>query len=139
MYRVGISRKFTARHFLIGDFGDETMPHSHEYSVDWILSVGKLDENGFSVDIALLEEVLEIILTDIDNKLLNDMPHFDGIQPSVENCAGFIHKRLFSELEKRGFQPGNLIDTEIKVWESDTAWASFVYEYGRGRDCCEKH
>jgi 6-pyruvoyltetrahydropterin/6-carboxytetrahydropterin synthase len=129
MYRVGITRKFTARHFLIGDFGDETVPHSHEYSVDWILSVKQLDENGFSVDISLLEDVLEKILTEIDNKLLNEMPYFRSRQPSVENSASFIYESLFSELERHGFQTGNLIKTEVKVWESETAWASFVFMF----------
>ncbi len=126
MYRVGVKGSFQARHFLHGDFGAETVPHSHKYTVDWMLCTETLDENGFSLDIAMLEEVLEIVLRDLDDRLLNDLEFFENRQVSVENTAAFLDEMLFGILEEREFPVSEVIECEIRIWESDTAWASFV-------------
>lgn len=126
MYRVGVKGSFQARHFLTGDFGDETTPHTHEYTVDWMLATQELDENGFSLDISILEEVLEIVLRDLDERLLNDLEYFEFRQVSVENTAAFLNEMLFGILEEREFPIARVVEREIKIWESDTAWASYV-------------
>ena len=65
MYQVGIKNKFRARHFLVGDFGEETLPHEHEYMVEWICATHVLDENGFSMNIAVMEEKLQNLIDQI--------------------------------------------------------------------------
>jgi|APSaa5957512622_1039677.scaffolds.fasta_scaffold196973_2 6-pyruvoyltetrahydropterin/6-carboxytetrahydropterin synthase len=126
MYRVGVKGSFQARHFLNGDFEDETTPHSHAYTVDWTLATQELDENGFSLDISILEEVLEIVLRDLDERLLNDLEYFEFRQASVENTAAFLNEMLFGILEEREFPIARVVEREIKIWESETAWASYV-------------
>ena len=127
MYRVGVKGKFQARHFLVGDFGDETKPHTHTYTVNWTLKTRDLDENGFSLDIALLEETLEIVLRDLDERLLNDLDFFHHRQPSVENTANFLHQSLFGILAEHDFPAERILKSEVQIWESDTAWASYVH------------
>ena len=127
MYRVGIRNAFEARHFLVGDFEEKTIPHSHRYVVDLTLSVESLDKNGFSVDIALLEKVLESILRELDNVLLNDLPFFKERQASVENSAFFIHHLVFARLAENGFDRETVSAGEVKIWESDSAWASYMH------------
>ena len=126
MYRVGIQKEFQARHFLVGDFAEETIPHSHRYIVDLAITTGRLDEHGFSVDIALLEEVTDVVLSELDDVLLNELPFFENRQASVENCAHFIHDVIFARLVERDFNAATITRSEVKIWESETAWASYV-------------
>jgi 6-pyruvoyl-tetrahydropterin synthase len=127
MYQVGIRNKFRATHFLRGDFAEETLPHEHEYIVEWICSTNVLDENGFSVDIAVMEEQLQRLIDRIQGKSLNDLGFFKERQVSVENLAQYIHTDLVERLKKQNFSLESLIEFQIKIWESETAWAAYIH------------
>lgn len=126
MYRTGVSRDFQARHFLKGDYGEESTAHSHPYRVEVICEVSELGPQGFSVNIAVLESVFERELGAIEDHLLNDLPFFLNRQTSLENLALYLHGRmsegLSSELEEGELHPGLL---EIRIRESQSAWASY--------------
>mgnify|MGYP006426421819 CR=1 FL=1 len=127
MYQTGVQRRFTARHYLVGDFGDETAPHTHQYLVEWIRTSDKLDENGFSTDIAAMEGAIEEELSRIDDQLLNDMPWFAGKQTSLENVCRFLWDSLEENLKHRlgGVAEGDSRHSTIRIWENNSAWASY--------------
>ncbi len=125
MYKVGIRSSFQARHFLPGIAGPESSPHEHTYALQWVCSTANLDENGFSIDISLLEELLRQGVEAVRGRLLNDLPFFRGRQPSVENMAGYFHTSLLDALAGRGYPVARIMSTEITIWESDSAWASY--------------
>ena len=127
MYQVGIKNSFKARHFLVGDFAEESLPHEHEYQVEWTCSTNVLDENGFSVDIALMEEELQRLVDGIRGSLLNDLDFFKDRQVSVENMAHYIHTTLVEALEKRSCSLESIFEFQVKIWESDTAWAAYIH------------
>jgi 6-pyruvoyl-tetrahydropterin synthase len=127
MYQVGIRNKFRATHFLLGDFAEETLPHEHEYIVEWICSTNVLDENGFSVDIAVMEEQLQRLIDRIQGKSLNDLEFFKERQVSVENLAQYFHTDLVEGLKKQDFSLESVIEFQIKIWESETAWAAYIH------------
>jgi 6-pyruvoyltetrahydropterin/6-carboxytetrahydropterin synthase len=127
MFQVGVRNRLRASHFLRGDFGEETQPHEHDYVLEWNCSTMALDENGFSVDIALMEELLAATVGSLDGCLLNDLEFFRERQPSVENMARFVHRRLFDALEGRGYPVATILQSRIKIWESETAWASYLF------------
>jgi len=126
MYRTGIKSSFRAHHSLIGDFGDESIPHEHPYVVEWICTVAELNPDGFGVDIDLLNTTLAELLATIDGRLLNDLPFFSGKQTSIENTARYICESLIGALKKSGYPVHTINRSEVRVWESDTAWASFT-------------
>jgi 6-pyruvoyltetrahydropterin/6-carboxytetrahydropterin synthase len=126
MFATGVRRKLTARHFLNGDFGDESVPHSHPYEVELICRSPTLDDNGFSTDIAAMESVLEQTLQEIDDVLLNDLPFFESRQASLENLCIYLVASLRAALGRRGAEPRELM--EIRIWESESAWASYLEE-----------
>jgi 6-pyruvoyl-tetrahydropterin synthase len=123
MYKTGIRRNLQARHALRGEFGGESLPHGHPYVVEWIVESPVLDQNGFSTDIALMEEVLSEVLGEIDGVFLNDLAYFSTRQTSLENLAACIHDRLAGHPSLRALHHGA---GEIRIWESDTAWASYT-------------
>jgi 6-pyruvoyltetrahydropterin/6-carboxytetrahydropterin synthase len=129
MFKVGVKHEFNASHALVGDFGDETIPHSHTYMLDWNLAVRELDENGFSMNIANLEEAIARTAAQMDGLYLNDQPFFTGRQPSVENMAVYLDTLLNEKLESLGEDLSRLMWTEVRIWENDYAWASYEKHY----------
>ena len=62
--------------FLHGDFGEESVPHSHPYEVEVVCRNRELDTNGFSTDIAVMESALEEVRRDFSVfKLLRLLPN----------------------------------------------------------------
>lgn len=123
MFQAGVSRPLRARHYLVGDFGEESVPHAHPYEVQLICSSAELDRNGFSTDIAAMESSLEETLAEIDDVLLNDLPYFRGKQPSLEHLALYLVETIREKLTQRSAPP--LEPLEIRIWENEHAWAGY--------------
>jgi 6-pyruvoyltetrahydropterin/6-carboxytetrahydropterin synthase len=126
MFEVGIRNRLRAVHFLRGDFAEESLPHEHEYLVEWVLRTNVLDENGFSVDIALMQEFLGTTVAELDGRTLNELEFFAERQVSVENLAVYLQERLFEALKDRGYPVAGILLSRVQVWESETAWAAYI-------------
>jgi 6-pyruvoyl-tetrahydropterin synthase len=127
MYQVGIRNKFTASHYLTGDFGEESLPHEHEYLVEWVCSTNVLDENGFSVNIAVMEEELQSLVSALAGGRLNDLDFFKDRQVSVENLAHYVHSCLVQGLKRRGISLASILEFQVRIWESENAWAAYIH------------
>jgi 6-pyruvoyltetrahydropterin/6-carboxytetrahydropterin synthase len=126
MYRIGIRRRLTAHHQLIGgDFGPEGAPHSHDYLVEVSLEGPTLDRQGFLFDLAALERSVDQLMERYEGKSLNALSGFEGLNPSLERFARDVAHRLEPQL--RGGGPTRLT---VKIWEHDSAWASHHLELG---------
>jgi 6-pyruvoyltetrahydropterin/6-carboxytetrahydropterin synthase len=120
MYTVAVQREFTARHYMIeGDFGPENQLHSHSYRVEIRLTGPALDRHGFLIDIDPLSAGLEEVLTGLRGKTLNDLPEFQGINPSIEHLARILCRAFSSR-----FREARLSEIRVTVWESASAWAA---------------
>ncbi|WP_299024992.1 6-carboxytetrahydropterin synthase [uncultured Thermanaerothrix sp.] len=121
MYRVGVSRSFIAQHYLIGgDWGDENLPHSHHYRIDVEVSGEHLDSHFYLVDIVALETALEAQVARYRDRLLNDLPEFAGVNPSLEFFARLLCQNLTNNLPTKG-----LSRLCVRLWEHENAWAAF--------------
>jgi len=121
MYTLSLQRQFIARHFLFGgDWENEDQPHAHHYRVDVRLSGERLDRHGYMVDLCELEPVLDECVAQYRDRLLNDLPEFNGVNPSIENFA----RRFFDKLNQN-LDAKNITAIEVRIWENDEAWASF--------------
>jgi 6-pyruvoyltetrahydropterin/6-carboxytetrahydropterin synthase len=127
IYEAGIGRNLDTSHFLDGDFGDECIPHRHDYRFEFICTVEELDQNGFSTDISLLETAADGIRDELKGVLLNDLPFFRDKQPSVENMARYILSRMLSRLEELG-EKKRFLRIKVTIRESPDAWASCIKE-----------
>ncbi|QSG07821.1 6-pyruvoyl-tetrahydropterin synthase [Halapricum desulfuricans] len=63
------------------------------------------------------------ILDDLEERyrdaLLNDLPEFEGLNPSVEHFA-----RLFGDRVERALDDPNPEHLRVRLWEDDLSWAS---------------
>lgn len=121
MYTVAVRRDFVAQHFLIGgDWGAENKWHSHHYQVEVQLEGESLDQHGYLVDIVDIEENLETLVGRYRDKTLNDLPEFEGLNPSIEHFS-----RIFCQKLAKRITASTLSGITIKIWENDIAWASY--------------
>ncbi|NDJ54393.1 MAG: 6-carboxytetrahydropterin synthase [Chloroflexi bacterium] len=126
MYQLAVKRDFIARHFLIGgDWGEENFEHAHHYAIEVLLEGSRLDQHGYLVDIVDVESNLEKLVKHYKDELLNDLPEFAGLNPSIEHFT-----RIFCEALAEAIQADTLDRMTIKIWENDIAWASYRLELG---------
>jgi len=121
MYTLAVRRNFIARHFLIGgDWGPENYPNSHHYLLELQLSGRELDQHGYLVDITEVEKNLDEITDHYKEQMLNELPEFAGLNPSIEHFA----RILATSLDERLQAPG-LAGLKVVLWENDSAWTSY--------------
>jgi 6-pyruvoyltetrahydropterin/6-carboxytetrahydropterin synthase len=121
MYTLAVKRDFVAQHYLIGgDWGAENDWHSHHYALELQLTGSELDRHGYLVDIVAVERELNEIVSRYRDKTLNDLPEFDGLNPSIEHFTRIVCEALAQQLSFL-----NLDSICIKIWENDIAWASY--------------
>ena len=124
MYTVAVARDFIAQHYLFGgDWGAENEWHSHHYRVDVQLAGATLDEHGYLVDIVDIERHLEALVDRYRDRTLNDLPDFEGLNPSIEHFA-----RIFCQAISDRIQAPNLSAITVQMWENEIAWASYRQE-----------
>jgi 6-pyruvoyltetrahydropterin/6-carboxytetrahydropterin synthase len=121
MYRLGVTRDFIARHFLIGgDWGPENFPNSHHYVLELQLEGKELDEHGYLVDILDVDSHLDEIVRYYKEQMLNEKPEFAGLNPSIERFARILATSLSERI-----QAANITTLKVVLWENESAWASY--------------
>lgn len=126
MYTLAVQRDFTAQHFLIGsDWGAENEWHSHHYRLEIQLAGAELDRHGYLVDIVQVEALLEGIVTRYRDKTLNDLPEFEGLNPSIEHFCRIVCTNFSDNLDAP-----NISAVRVQIWENQIAWAAYRVERG---------
>ena len=121
MYTVTLRTDFIAQHFLIGgDWGPENQRNSHHYVLEVQLEGATLDEHGYLTDIVQVESQLREVRAAYADRLLNDLPEFEGLNPSIEHFARIVCQRLASRLAAP-----NLSGIVVRLWENELASASY--------------
>ena len=121
MYELAVRRAFIARHALIGgDWGRENLPNSHRYLLELRLSGQELDQHGFLVDIVDVEKHLDELVERYREQLLNQLPEFKDLNPSLENFARILAIALAQRLESV-----RVPQVEVVLWEDDIAWVAY--------------
>jgi 6-pyruvoyltetrahydropterin/6-carboxytetrahydropterin synthase len=121
MYTLAVTRDFIAQHFLIGgDWGAENQKHSHHYRLELRLEGEDLDQHGYLIDIVDVERRLDALVAHYRDQILNDLPEFAGLNPSIEHLSRIICQALSAHLTAP-----NLTAVTARLWENDLAWAEY--------------
>jgi len=124
MYTVAVKQNFIAQHFLVGgDWGEENSLHSHDYQLELQLHGDSLDFHGYLVDIVDIEKILQMVITHFSVRILNDLPEFSELNPSIENFS-----RILCFFVSAQIKAPNVQKIVIKLWEKDIAWAAYQME-----------
>jgi 6-pyruvoyltetrahydropterin/6-carboxytetrahydropterin synthase len=121
MYTLAVRRDFIARHALIGgDWGSENFPNSHHYVLELQLSGDSLDQHGYLVDILEVEKQLDDSVAHYKEQMLNDLPEFAGLNPSIEHFSRILCIALNEKIPAP-----NLTKIKVVLWENEIAWVSY--------------
>jgi 6-pyruvoyltetrahydropterin/6-carboxytetrahydropterin synthase len=124
IYTVAVKRDFIAQHYLIGgDWGPENELHAHHYQVEVQLQGSALDEHGYLVDIVDIETNLDTLVGHYRDQTLNDLPEFEGLNPSIEHFSRILCTNLAQRI-----QAPDLNAITVKIWENEIAWAAYRLE-----------
>lgn len=121
MYELDITREFSAAHMLKGYDGLCSNLHGHNWTVQVFIRADRLDDIGIAADFTVIKRVLTEILAQFDHKYLNELPEFQGINPTSENIARILFEKLAPAVAK----PGIKLD-RVRVCESPTSGATYI-------------
>ncbi len=121
MHSLAISRDFIAQHYLIGgDWGAENQLHSHHYRAEIRIQGPSLDRHGYLIDIVDLERIVGEVIARYRDRTLNELPEFDGLNPSIERLARVLWRQLSERLTLASQS------LAVRVWENDDDWAGYA-------------
>ncbi len=121
MFTISVRRNFIAQHYLIGgDWGPENEKHSHHYGLEIQLEGDALDQHGYLVDILDIEANLNALADRYRDEILNDLPEFEGLNPSIEHFSRILCQTLAAHINAP-----NIEWVTVKLWENENAWASY--------------
>ena len=115
-FEIYVRDHFSAAHRLDGYPGACSRVHGHNFRVEVRVRAESLDSLGIGLDFAVIKNELRSILDKLDHQLLNEVPFFEGKNPTAEVIALAIHEKLAERLD----QPGVRV-SEIRVEESPDA------------------
>ncbi|MGC8976501.1 MAG: 6-carboxytetrahydropterin synthase QueD [Candidatus Ratteibacteria bacterium] len=120
MYEIKVFGEFSSAHRLRFYKGKCESLHGHNWKVELVVVGEFLDRTGLLIDFQILKSKLNIVLEDIDHKNLNKIPFFKDKNPSSENIAFFIYKKMEQLLKN---YPCKVL--KVTVWENDRQCASY--------------
>ena len=122
MFEVTVEDEFSAAHFLKLYDGSYELKHGHDWKVAVTVRSEGLDSMGVVVDFEWLKPSLKKVLSELNERSLNDLPAFkdNPVNPSTENIAKLIADRLVEAMPK-----GDARLVKVTVWETRDACASY--------------
>ncbi|MDX2146578.1 MAG: 6-carboxytetrahydropterin synthase [Planctomycetota bacterium] len=98
MYEIAVSAEFCAAHAL-SILGAREPVHGHNFRVVATVAGDVLDADGLLCDFHTVQETLESILSELDNRNLDELEPFAARNASAENIAAYIATELGDRLD----------------------------------------
>ena len=96
LYEIEVRSAFEAAHFICGYEGKCARLHGHNWEVIAVVHGTELDKLGMLIDFKVLKAELKKVLDEFDHRFLNELETFAAENPTAENLARQIFKRLSS-------------------------------------------
>ena len=113
MYIISVKTTFSAAHNIEGYDGNCSRVHGHNYKIEVSVKADEVNKLGMCVDFRKLMQISKKATSLLDHKNLNNIPFFNKYNPTAENIAEFIYKKVKKELK------GKIAIHSVKVWETE--------------------
>lgn len=120
MFTLCVRNYFSAAHRLENYHGKCEELHGHNFLVEAMFAGEKPDRDGMVMDFTVLKGYLNQVLQGLDHAYINDIPFFQARASSSEYIALYVYGEL-----KKVLRQSPVRITEVRVWESETAWVSY--------------
>ena len=121
MYELKIISHFAAAHQLREYKGACEKIHGHNWKIEVYATGEKLGKDGLLMDFKVVKSAARRVLDELDHQFLNELDAFKEVNPSSENIARYIFKRLAGTLNTKDAKI-----SKISAWESHNACASYT-------------
>jgi len=114
MFEITVERIFCAGHAIRLN-GAMELPHGHNWHVTVSVGADRLDDEDLVCDFHLLETALDTTLDPFRNRMINDVPPFDQVNPTAEALTRHIAASIASALPadpRRGVRVTKVTITE---------------------------
>jgi len=95
--------------------------HGHNWAVEISVVATKLNDLGLAIDFRDLKTIIKRVLKQYDHVVLNEHPDFKEKNPSAENIAEAIYKKMESE----SYGDNDVRIDKVTVWETEGCSASY--------------
>ncbi|MDH5378728.1 MAG: 6-carboxytetrahydropterin synthase QueD [Gammaproteobacteria bacterium] len=120
-YTMKVVTDFAAAHSLREYPGECSRLHGHNWKVEIQVVATALDEIGMGLDFKVIKSETKKILDELDHYNLNDIPPFDKINPTAENIAAYLYKRLGAAINTQRVRV-----SALTLWETERACVTYT-------------
>lgn len=113
LYQLKVTTDFAASHILHGHPGKCARLHGHNWQVEVLISARQLNAIGMALDFQDIKAATKRITEAMDHRHLNDLPAFEGLNPTAEHVAAHVYRALKEELEQPGIRVAS-----VTIWET---------------------
>lgn len=121
MYELTVRSAFEAAHFIGGYDGKCSRLHGHNWIIEAVVRGERLDALGMLIDFKILKAELNKILDEFDHRFLNDLATFAEENPTAENLA----RKIFKKLAASEIFGGSAKLYALKVFESPNSCVTY--------------
>ena len=121
MYELKVITRFAAAHQLTMVGAKCENLHGHNWKIEVVLTGDRLNDAGVLMDFGEIKAHLREIMARLDHQFLNELPIFEGRQPSSERIAAFVAEQL-----DRAIGGPAVRVSRVSAWESDDACATWI-------------
>ncbi len=122
-YTLKVVSDFAAAHALRDYPGACRRLHGHNWKVEVEVSASELDELGMAIDFKTVKQLTLKVTDELDHQYLNEIPPFDTVNPTAENMAAYIHRRLGEHLNNTRVRVH-----AVTLWETERACVRYTEE-----------
>lgn len=120
-YTLKVVTDFAASHVLEGHPGKCSRLHGHNWKVEVEVAARALDSIGMAIDFADLKAAVSEIVDGMDHRHLNDLPAFEGVNPTAEHVARVVYQSLGEHLHDDALHVN-----AVTIWETDRACVRYT-------------
>ena len=121
MYEIEVRSAFEAAHFIKDYDGKCARLHGHNWEVVAVVRGHELDKLGMLIDFRILKTELKKVLDEFDHRFLNELETFSKENPTAENLA----KKIFKKLSASEIFSGSTKLYAIKVQETPNSCVTY--------------
>ncbi len=123
MFELMVETHFNAAHKLRNYKGKCEKLHGHNWKIAVFLKGTKLNKTGMIMDFGQIKEEIKKITKKLDHAYLNTTSPFNKINPTSENIAQYIFKKMNSLIKKQQCEV-----SKVTVWETEKNCATYFRE-----------
>ncbi len=124
MFELKVKTRFAGAHQLamVGQKCENL--HGHNWQVEVYVKGDQLNQAGVLADFGDIKRAVRAVVDgELDHRFLNELPAFEGEQPTSERIAVYIANKVQAYLEKEVKEP--ITVSRVMAWESDDACAIY--------------